>query len=134
MSERLTFDSEPLLAFFLGEPGAETVRDYLSKIQNKEAQGFINVINLAEVYYILYRLNPMLADENCRALSTLGLTVVPVEDDDLWRNAAKIKAQHPMSLADAFAVATAQAFKAKLVVGSDREFNGANISLLPIRK
>lgn len=61
MPELLTFDSEPILAFFLGEPGAETVRDYLSKIQNKEAQGFFNVINLAEVYYILYRLNPVLA-------------------------------------------------------------------------
>ena len=134
MSELLTFDSEPILAFFLGEPGAETVRDYLIKIQNKEADGFINVINLAEVYYILYRLNPMLADENCRALSSLGLTVLQVEDDDLWRNAAKIKAQHPMSLADAFAVATAQAYKAKLVVGSDREFDGVNASLLRIRK
>ena len=134
MPERLTFDSEPILAFFLGEPGSETVADYLSKIQNKEADGFISVINLAEVYYILYRLNPVLADENCRALSSLGLTVLPVEDDDLWRNAAKIKAQHPMSLADAFAVATAQAYKAKLVVGSDREFNGANINLLRIRK
>ena len=134
MSELLTFDSEPLLAFFLGEPGAETVGDQLSKIQNKEAQGFINVINLTEVYYILYRLNPALADENCRALSILGLTVVPVEDDDLWRNAAKIKAQHPMSLADAFAVATAQTIKAKLVVGTDREFNGTNINLVRIRK
>ena len=134
MPELLTFDSEPLLAFFLGEPGAETVRDYLSKIQNKEAQGFINIINLTEVYYILYRLNPTLSNENCRALSSLGLTVVPVEDDDLWRNAAKIKAQHPMSLADAFAVATAKAYKTKLVVGSDREFNEANINLLRIRK
>jgi len=63
----------------------------------------------------------VLADENCRALSSLGLTVLPVENDDLWRNAAKIKAQHPMSLADAFAVTTAQAYKTKLVVGSDRE-------------
>jgi predicted nucleic acid-binding protein len=134
MPELLTFDSEPLLAFFLGEPGAETVRDLLTKIQNKEAQGFINVINLTEVYYILYRLNPTLADENIRALSSLGLTVLPVENDDLWRNAAKIKAQHPLSLADAFAVATAKAYKTKLVVGSDREFNGANISLLRIRK
>ena len=77
MQELLTFDSEPLLAFFLGEPGAETVKDYLSKIQNKEVRGFINVINLTEVYYILYRLNPTLADENCRALTSLGLTVLP---------------------------------------------------------
>jgi predicted nucleic acid-binding protein len=134
MPELLTFDSEPLLAFFLGEPGAETVRDLLSKIQNKEAQGFINVINLTEVYYILYRLNPALADENIRALSSLGLTVLPVEDDDLWRNAAKIKAQHPLSLATAFAVATAKAYKAKLVLGSDREFDDVNASLLRIRK
>jgi len=65
---------------------------------------------------------------------SLGLTVLPVEDDDLWRNAAKIKAQHPMSLADAFAVATAKAFKTKLVVGSDREFDGVNASLQRIRK
>jgi predicted nucleic acid-binding protein len=79
-------------------------------------------------------LNPVLADENCRALSSLGLTVLPVENDDLWRNAAKIKAQHPMSLADAFAVTTAQAYKTKLVVGSDREFRGANKNLLRIRK
>jgi hypothetical protein len=39
-----------------------------------------------------------------------------------------------MSLADAFAVATAQANKAKLGVGSDREFKEANINLLQIRK
>ena len=74
-----------------------------------------------------------MADETART-KRLGFTVLPVEDDDLWRDAAKIKAKHPMSLADAFAVATAKAYKAKLVVGSDREFNGANISLLRIRK
>jgi predicted nucleic acid-binding protein len=132
--ERLTFDSEPLLAFFLGEAGGEIISDCLAKIQRKEIDGFINVINLAEVYYILYRLNPSQADDTCRALIHLGMTVLPVENDDLWRNAAKIKAQHSLSLADAFAVATAEKQKSTLVVGSDKEFEGLTLKLLKIRE
>ena len=134
MPERLTFDSEPLLAFFLGETGGEIVSDCLAKIQRKEMEGFINVINLTEVYYILYRLNPLRADETCRALGHLGITVLPVEDNDLWRNAAKIKAQHSLSLADAFAAATAEKQKSTLIVGSDRDFDGLNIKFLKIRE
>jgi predicted nucleic acid-binding protein len=133
MPESLTFDSEPLLAFFLGEAGGEIVSDCLAKIQRKEIVGFINVINLAEVYYVLYRLNPLQANESCRALGHLGLIVLPVEDDDLWRNAAKIKAQCPLSLADAFAVATAEKQKSTLVVGSDKEFTGLTVKFLKIR-
>jgi predicted nucleic acid-binding protein len=132
--ESLTFDSEPLLAFFLGENGGEIVSDCLAKIQRKEIDGFINVINLAEVYYILFRLNPLQADETCRALGHLGITVLPVEDDDLWRNAAKIKAQHSLSLTDAFAVATAEKQESTLVVGSDKEFEGLALNLLRIRE
>jgi predicted nucleic acid-binding protein len=131
--ESLTFDSEPLLAFFLGETGGEIVTDCLAKIQRKEIDGFINVVNLAEVYYILFRLNPLQADETCRALCHLGLIILPVEDDDLWRNAAKIKAQHSLSLADAFAVATAEKQKSTLVVGSDKEFDGLAVKFLKIR-
>jgi predicted nucleic acid-binding protein len=133
VSDRLTFDSEPLIAYFLGEPGGKIVRDYLTKIQKKEIAGFISVINLAEVYYILYRMNPPLAEESCRVLNQFGLTIMPIEDDDLMRNAAKIKATHSLSLADAFAVATAEKQKSTLVIGSDKEFNGLATKLLRIR-
>jgi predicted nucleic acid-binding protein len=131
---RLTFDSEPLLAFFLGETGAEIVKDCLAKIQRKEIEGFISVINLAEVYYVLYRLNPLQADETCLALLHLGMTALPVEDDELWRNAAKIKAQHSLSLTEAFAVATAEKLKSTLVIGNDKEFDGLNVKFLKIRE
>lgn len=134
MLERLTFDSEPLLAFFLGEVGGEIVSGCLTKIQNKEIEGFISVINLTEVYYILYRLNPLKADEACRALSHIGMRVLAVEDDELWRNAAKIKAHHSLSLADAFAVATAEKQESMLVVGNDREFDGLTLKFLKIRE
>lgn len=53
MLEKLTFDSEAILAFYLGEEGAEIVRDNLARVQNGEAEGFINVLNLTEIYCIL---------------------------------------------------------------------------------
>jgi predicted nucleic acid-binding protein len=132
--ERLTFDSEAVLAFFFGEEGGEVVRDCLLQVQGGEAEGYINVLNLTEIYYILHRLDAEVAEEKQRNLKLYGLRVVPVGDNGLWREAAKIKSAHAMSLADAFAVATAQQTRSKLVVGSDEEFKGLNIEFLRIRK
>ena len=132
--EKYTFDSEAILAFYLDEEGAEVVEDCLERVQNGEAEGCINIINLTEIYYILSRVSPELAEETEKKLRLLGLKVVPVEDDGLWREAARVKAKHSLSLADAFAVATTEACKAKLVVGSDKEFMKLNIQLLRIRK
>jgi len=131
--ERLTFDSEAILAFYLGEEGGEFVRDSLGKVQNGDAEGYINILNLTEIYYILFRVDPELAEEKQRNLRLYGLKVIPVEDDSLWREAARIKGRHALSLADAFAVATAKSFESKLVVGSDKEFREINIQLLKIR-
>ena len=133
MLERLTFDSEAILAFYLGEEGGEFVRDSLGKVQNGDAEGYINILNLTEIYYILFRVDPELAEEKQRNLRLYGLKVIPVEDDDLWREAARIKGRHALSLTDAFAVSTAKSFESKLVVGSDKEFSEINIQLVKIR-
>lgn len=134
MSERYTFDSETILAFYLDEEGAEVVEDCLERVQSGAAEGYINIINLTEIYYILSRVSPELAEETERKLRLLGLRVVPVKDNGLWREAGRIKAKYSLSLADAFAVATAETFKSKLVVGSDKEFRELNIQLLKIRE
>lgn len=134
MPERYTFDSEPILAFYLDEEGAEAVERLLKSVQSGEAEGYINVVNFAEIYYILSRINPELAEEKQKNLRAHGLRIVPVEDDGLWREASQVKANHSLSLADAFAVATAKAFKSKLVVGSDKEFSELNIQLMRIRE
>ncbi len=131
--ERLTFDSEPILAFYLGEAGGEIVNEFLKKIQKGETEGYINVVNLTEIYYILSRGSPLIAEKTQRELRLFGLKVIPVEDNGLWREAGKIKCNHSLSLADAFAVATAQNLKTKLVVGSDKEFNNMDVQLLRIR-
>jgi len=134
MPERYTFDSEAILAFYLDEEGAEVVEDCLEQVQSGAAEGYINVINLTEIYYILSRVNPELAEEKQRNLRLYGLKVVPVEDDGLWREAARVKAKYSLSLADAFAVATSETFKSKLVVGIDKELRKLNIQLLKIRE
>lgn len=134
MSERLVFDSEALLAFYLGEEGGEVVRDSLGRIQSGEAEGYLNIINLTEICYILRRVDPELAEEKERNLRLYGLKIIPIDDNTIWREAAEVKSEHALSIADAFAAATAKVLKSKLVVGSDSEFKKLDLELLKIRR
>lgn len=124
----VVFDTETLLAFYLGEPGGKKVERRLAKIMKGEIKGYLNIINLTELYYILYRRKPDLAEEKERNLRGYGLEIVPV-DDELWKEAAKTKGRHSLSLADAFAVATAKVKKANLLVGRYVEFRNVGVSI-----
>jgi predicted nucleic acid-binding protein len=125
----VVFDTEALLTFYLGEPGGKNVERYLTKMMKGEIKGYLNIINLTELYYILYRRSPDLAEEKERNLRDYGLKIVPVDDNELWKEAAKTKGTHALSLADAFAVATAKVKKANLLVGRDAEFHNMGISI-----
>lgn len=118
------FDSQSLLKLYLGEPGADEVVRLLREVQQGRADGWINVVNLAEVYYILCRKSRDVAEEKEQNLRSYGVKVIPVDGDStLWKRAASLKAEHSMSLADAFAAATALELPAKLVTGADVDFN-----------
>ena len=134
MQDNLTFDTESILALFFDEPGATFVANLFQKVQNGEVAGYINIFNLTEVYYSLARRDSKAAEEKLKVLRAFGLKVVPVEDNDLWREAALLKNKYLLSLGDSFAVATAQALKSKLVVGSDKELKNIDIPLIKIRK
>lgn len=130
----VVFDTEALLIFYLDERGADKVKELLEKTQNGEVLGYLNIVNLTEFDYILQRRHdPGLAQEKERSLRAFGLEIVPVLDDDLWRVAADIKAEHPLSLADSFAAATAKIKKAKLAAGSDQEYKGVDVQLIRLR-
>jgi len=119
----LVFDTEALLSFYLGEPGGKKVEAYLEAIMSGESVGYLNVFSFCELYYILYRKSSAMAAEKEQNLRGYGLRIVSVEDGDgLWREAARIKATHTLSLADAFAAATAKVKNCTLVVGRDAEF------------
>ena len=125
----IVFDTETLLAFYLGEPAGKNVERRLVETMKGKIKSYLNIVNLTELYYILYRKNPEIAEEKERNLRGYGVEIVPVEDNELWREAAKTKGKHALSLADAFAVATAKVKTATLLVGSDPEFDGLDISI-----
>ena len=125
----IVFDTETLLAFYLGEPAGKEVERRLVETMKGETKGYLNIVNLTELYYILHRKNPEIAEEKERNIRGYGVEIVPVKDNEIWREAAKTKGKHALSLADAFAVATAKVKKANLLVGRDTEFDGMDISI-----
>ena len=128
----VVFDTEALLIFYLNEDGADVVESLLEKIFSKKINGFINIINLTEFYYIVYRMSPEKAEEKVRNLKAYGLEVVPLTYDTIWKEAGKIKGRHAISLADAFAVATALFKNDKLVVGRDTDFERLGVQLIKV--
>ncbi len=114
-------DSYALLAYFQAEQGGEEVRDILKKGRDEKVSVLLSVINLGEIYYIVSR---KLGMETARAvvedISKLSVNMIDAGTDRALA-AAEIKARHPLSYADAFAVAAAMEFSGTIVTG-DPEF------------
>ena len=128
----IVFDTEPLLIFYKGETGQTKVRDLLIRVNEGKLKAYINIVNLTEFYYILHRYSPEIAEEKTRTLKEFGIKIIPITDNTLWKTAAQTKSQNPMSLADAFAVATAKTLNSKLVIGKDTEFDEIDVDTLKI--
>jgi predicted nucleic acid-binding protein len=120
--KNIVFDSYAIIAHFRKEKGYEEVSNEFSEITGGSKEGFMSLINVGEVYYILHRLYGVKYAE--RALETIQqlmpIQIVP-PDFELTLHAAKIKAAHKMSYADGFAAALTLKKKATLITG-DKEF------------
>lgn len=115
------FDSHALLAFFQKEEGAGIVAGILNNLIAQRTLRLICVINLGEIIYLTKR---RFGDEKkievLGRIHRLGFKILPAPDSLVYQ-AAEIKANYPMSYADAFAVACAQQNSSVLVTG-DPEF------------
>lgn len=129
---KYVFDTEVLLKFYLDEDGAQKVLELFKSVQDKKVKGYISVINLTEFYYILYRKSPEIAKQKVDNLLSFGLIPSEIKDDELWREAGKLKATHNIPLADAFAAATANHLKATLVAGKDADFEGVDVEMIRV--
>lgn len=125
----IVFDTQALLILYMNEKGAEHVAGLLKQVLDGKIKGYMSVVNLAELYYILSRKSRKVADEKERNIRSFGIKIVPVKDDILWKEAATLKATHSLSMADAFAAATAKTLRSKLVTGADPEFDSTNIQI-----
>ncbi|WP_240913667.1 type II toxin-antitoxin system VapC family toxin [Thermococcus sp. JdF3] len=121
MEMKVVLDSYTLLAYLLHEDGAERVRELLEKAEQGDAEVYMNVVNLGEIYYTIARRKGVdVADFIVANLKRLPILFVNV-DERLSLIAGRIKAFHKLSYADAFAAATAIDLDAVLLTG-DEEF------------
>jgi len=115
-------DSYALLAYLNKEAGFEKVRSVLADAQKSGLPVLMNELNVGETYYILHRKRGHEQAEYFIDTVLAGLPISMISNDfNAVIAASKIKAQHALSFADCFAVATAQQENAVILTG-DSEF------------
>ena len=125
-------DSFALIAYLRDEPGADKVEGLLHNAAARHEPLHMTEVNYAEVQYIIIRKNGLAGWETtATSLVSLPITFHPVTRE-LADTAARLKASHRISLADAFAAALAKTQNAELVTG-DREFRVVKNELKKIK-
>lgn len=115
-------DSFALLAFLNKEAGFDKVRTLLYTAEATGEPLLMNEINVGEVFYILAKTRSLAqAEDFLHRLAMLPITLVSNAFADVLA-AARVKAQFPLSYADAFAISTAMRSQATVVTG-DPEFH-----------
>ena len=114
-------DSFALLAYFQDEPGGHRIKAVLAQSAKQRVEVYLSAVNYGEVVYITEREHGLRAAQKLIvALDQLPITIVDADRRSALA-AAHIKAKYPLSYADAFAVALAQARHAT-VLTADPEF------------
>ena len=111
-------DAWAALAFLRKEGSADTtMRRYLKRADSGNIRLLMNLVSLGEVYYRMIQLAGVdKADERLRLFRKLPIEMIPVRES-LAMEAGRIKAQHRISFADAFAVATARVEDGTVLTG-----------------
>lgn len=129
------FDTFAMLAYFLAEPGGEKVKELLRRAENGETSLAMSMINIGEMFYILSReQGPSKVQSILEDLRSLPIRFYDSTENRILA-AAQLKAEYPISYADAFAASLAQELGASLVTG-DPEFKKIkqNLSLVWLDK
>ena len=112
-------DSFALLAFFRDESGADIVEQFLNDAAEVKHELFITTVNAGEVFYMSHRKDGAIkAAFVWEAMKKFPLHFIEI-DLEFSLEAAKIKASHKLSFADASAAALTIQKKGTLVTGDD---------------
>ena len=114
-------DSWAVLCYLRREPGHESVVEILAEAASASRSCALSVINWAEVIYnVQRRWGGAKARETESVIDSLPVELIDV-NRGIAGAAARIKAEHPIALADCFAAALAHQRGSVLVTG-DPEF------------
>ena len=102
-----TLDTSAVLAYFLDEPGSDEVKEILKHAEKGEGKVFVSFMTFME---LLYRIWKLYGEHEAKKTYLLlrGLPVHEVaQSENLLVSAARLKANYPISVADAWIAATA---------------------------
>jgi predicted nucleic acid-binding protein len=118
-SARFCLDAFAWLAWLQEEPGAAAVQHCHDEAERGRAECVTSIINVGEAFYRLIRVDRRQQAETLWRMASRRTLPVAVKDATRRRvrRAAELKASHAIAYADAFAVATALEFRARLVTG-----------------
>ena len=120
-TKRIILDAYAVLCYAQDEAGADHVERLLTQAQQGIVHLFITQLNLGEVYYTtIRRIGLQSADAFLASFSELPVHILEISGELIW-SACRIKADHRISLADAFVVAAALQQDATILTG-DPEF------------
>ena len=121
MADAVVFDTSAFLTLTGDEPGADTVQDFITDALAGELDLHASFVSLTEIEYITRQKE----GEQTAHRRLADIKALPIHwhhsDEALCGEAAKLKAAHKISFADAFVAATAQRLNATLV-HKDPEF------------
>jgi len=114
-------DAFAFMAYLENEPGAERIEQILQDVEDGKAYTFISIINLGEVIYNIERRYGLVKAQDTLALiQRMPIEILPADNQTVLA-AAHIKANHPISYADAFVIIAAQKLNGIIMTG-DPEF------------
>jgi ribonuclease VapC len=122
MKTKYILDTSAVITFFTGESGAEVVKNLLIKSEKNEIIIYIPNVVLIEFYYISYkRVGEEFANQMFVYLRNLPVSFINYTDEAYIIQSGRLKAQYPISFADAMISAYALLEDATLV-HKDSEF------------
>lgn len=121
MISALVLDTSAVMAYLLGEPGEERVRELFGSARRAGTRHALSVVNWGEVVYSLRRHR----DASTVRTAIRTVDALPIElvgaDRELAFAAAALKAGRGLGYVDCFAAALAQRMRATLVT-ADADF------------
>jgi predicted nucleic acid-binding protein len=123
MPETCVLDACSLLAFFQDETGAEKVEALLNSAEKQETRLCLHKLNFLEVYYKVMQKDISKAKLVYETILKLPISILEDFSDGLFHEAARVKVQYRVSLADSIALAVASINHWNLVTCDHHEFD-----------
>jgi len=121
---RYILDACALLAFLNDEEGAEKIENLLNQSAASDISVYMNIINLFEVYYGELRdKGAEIAQIVLDMIQHYSIKIIDTITEQVFREAARLKAAYKMSIADCIGLATAIDLSGQFVSSDHHELD-----------